>query len=148
MGMNYYLKKKNLVKDEPELYDTGLHIGKSSYGWAFSLHVVPGIAESLEDWKTLWSCRHFVIVDEEGERVSPKGMLSIVTERGALSPTHRYSGLKRRLPEIPKDEWDKETHLRRHIPEFNYAVKCNEFRREYNRINWGEGYDLLVGEWS
>lgn len=147
MGTNYYLKKKNHLTDAVDRYDTGLHIGKSSYGWAFSLHVVPGIAESLADWKDLWSCRHFVIVDEYGERVSKEEMLSIVTERGTLSPEHKYSGLKRRLPEIPKDEWDNETHLRRHVPEFRYDERGNVEYKELNKINWGEGYDLLVGEW-
>ena len=147
MGTNYYLRKKNYKDNRFDRSDIGLHIGKSSDGWSFSLHVVPGVAENLEDWKVLWSCRPFVIVDEYGTQVSKEEMLSIVTERGKLSPEHKYSGLKRRLPEIPEDEWDQKTHLRRHIPEFNYAVKCNEFRREYNKINWGEGYDLLVGEW-
>jgi len=148
MGTNYYLKKKNHLTDAADRYDTGLHIGKSSYGWAFSLHVVPGIAESLADWKDLWSCRHFVIVDEYGERVSKEEMLSIVTERGKLSPEHKYSGLKRRLPEIPADEWDKETHLRRHVPEFRYDERANSNYKELNKINWGLAYDLLVGEWS
>ena len=148
MGINYYLKKKNHLTGAADRYDTGLHIGQSSYGWAFALHVVPGIAESLADWKDLWSCRHFVIVDEWGKRVSKEEMLSIVTERGTLSPEHEYSGLKRRDPEIPKDEWDPKTHLHRHVPEFNHAIKYNQEFREYNKINWGEGYDLLVGEWS
>jgi hypothetical protein len=109
--------------------------------------VVPGIAENLEDWKVLWSCRPFVIVDEYGNKVSKEEMLSIVTERGKLSPEHKYSGLKRRLPEIPEDEWDKETHLRRHVPEFRYDERGNVDYKELNKINWGLGYDYLVGDW-
>ena len=32
-----------------------LHIGKSSYGWAFSLHIIPheGL-NSLDDWRERW----------------------------------------------------------------------------------------------
>jgi hypothetical protein len=148
MGINYYLKKKNHLADAAARHGTGLHIGQSAYGWAFSLHVVPGIAENLEDWKDLWSSRPFVIVDEYGNKVSKEEMLSIVTERGTLSPEHEYSSHKRRSPEIPKDEWDKDTHLRRHIPEVRADERgCVEYK-ELNKINWGLGYDLLVGEWS
>lgn len=147
MGTNYYLRKKNYKDNRFDHSDLGLHIGKSSYGWSFSLHVVPGIAENLEDWKVLWSSRPFVIVDEYGTTVSKEEMLSIVTERGKLSPEHNYSRLKRRHPDIPEDEWDKETHLRRHVPEFRHDERGNVDYKELNKINWGLGYDLLVGEW-
>lgn len=66
MGTNYYLRKKDYKDNRFDRSDLGLHIGMSSYGWSFLLHVVPGIAENLEDWKALWSCRPFVIVDEYG----------------------------------------------------------------------------------
>ena len=148
MGTNYYLRKKNYKDNRFDRSDIGLHIGKSSYGWSFSLHVIPGIAENLEDWEVLWSSRPFVIVDEYGNKVSKEEMLSIVTERGKLSPEHKYSGLKRRHPDIPEDEWDKGTHLRRHIPEFRYDERGNADYKELNKINWGLGYDLLVGDWS
>ena len=148
MGTNYYLVKRSLVGNWPDRSDAGIHIGKSSYGWTFSLHAVPGIAESLEDWKVLWSSEPFIIVDEYGTEVSREEMLSIITERGKLSSEHKYSGLKRRLPEIPEEEWDQKTHLRRHILEFRHAERGNEDFKELNKINWGEGYDLLVGDWS
>lgn len=147
MGTNYYLRKKNYLENRYDRSDAGFHIGKSSFGWAFSLHVVPGIAESLEDWKVLWSSEPFIIVDEYGAEVPKEEMLSIITERGKLSPEHNYSGLKRRLPEIPEEEWDQKTHLRRHIQEFHHAERGNEDFKELNKINWGEGYDLLVGDW-
>lgn len=66
MGTNYYMMKGQYVPETD--YDhplsgmirdgTGhpakIHIGKSSYGWCFSLHVMPehGIS-NLTDWKVL-----------------------------------------------------------------------------------------------
>jgi hypothetical protein len=147
MGLNFYLRKKNYKNNRYERSGVGLHIGKSSFGWAFSLHAIPGIAETLDDWKALWSSRLFVIVDEYGNRVSKEEMLSVITERGKLSPTHKYS-TGRRDPETPKDEWDKTTHLHRHIPEFRHDERGFAEFNELNKINWGEAYDILVGEWS
>jgi hypothetical protein len=87
MGTNYYLHKPlcNVCKhcghgDEPEV----LHIGKSSRGWCFSLHVEPeeGIHD-LEDWFQVWE--EGTIKSEYGDVVSPVEMLSIITERGCQS---------------------------------------------------------------
>jgi len=109
--------------------------------------VIPGIAESLDDWRKLWNSRRFVIEDEYGERISKKEMLSIITERGKLSPEHKYSGTKSRLPDVPLDEWDQKTHLHRHVPEIRHDEMGNVEYKELNKINWGLGYDLMVGEW-
>lgn len=86
MGTNYYLHE-NICShcgrgDEP------LHIGKSSAGWCFALHVIPerGL-NSLEDWEKKFE--KGTILNEYGNPTSPEEMLRIITERdwhGTSSP--------------------------------------------------------------
>jgi hypothetical protein len=90
MGTNYYLKTESYpycgLHDERNT----MHIGKSSYGWCFGLHVGiwlndtdnPPNVSSLEDWQELWSRSGWVIVDEYGNVVLPDEMLRIITLRG------------------------------------------------------------------
>ena len=83
MGTNYYL-----VKQEGEICShckrgatsTKLHIGKSSGGWCFALHVLPddGVRD-LQDWIPLF--RQGKIEDEYGEALSAEEMLSVITSR-------------------------------------------------------------------
>jgi hypothetical protein len=81
MGTNYYLHQK------PDCGCCGrpcepLHIGKSSAGWCFSLHVMPdeGI-NTLDDWRRLWAAHGAYIRDEYDERVSIADMELIITAR-------------------------------------------------------------------
>jgi hypothetical protein len=83
MGTNYYFRKPltNYCEhcgrsDPPE----ELHIGKSSAGWCFSLHVHPeqDIC-SLADWETIWPAG--AIFNEYGEELSPSEMLGVITGR-------------------------------------------------------------------
>lgn len=90
MGTNYYLKTAPCeccgLHDEQNT----MHIGKSSYGWCFSLHVGKWLngaddapeAHSLEDWQSLWNRDGWVIVDEYKKPVTPDEMLRIITMRG------------------------------------------------------------------
>ncbi len=80
MGTNYYLHAKpcpHCGRSEPEL-----HIGKSSCGWVFALHVIPeeGIRD-LPDWETRWLKPDSVIKDEYGREVTPLEMTEIITRR-------------------------------------------------------------------
>jgi len=61
-----------------------LHIGKSSGGWCFSLHVVPedGIND-LDDWRKLWSAPGTFIENEYGEKISVEDMEDIITNRSS-----------------------------------------------------------------
>jgi hypothetical protein len=81
LGTNYYLHQK------PDCECCGrpfkpLHIGKSSVGWCFSLHVVPedGI-NTLDDWRNLWADPGAYIRNEYGERVSIADMELTITAR-------------------------------------------------------------------
>jgi hypothetical protein len=90
MGTNYYLRRDTCPhcgrSAEP------LHIGKSSAGWCFSLHVDAdeGI-NGLDDWKALWSAPNTKIMDEYGREVSPELMLETITHR--TWPKRERSGM-------------------------------------------------------
>ncbi len=83
MGTNYYLEFEACPtcgkSDEP------LHIGKSSGGWCFSLHIIPnGNIEDLADWMAVWSRPRRKIVDEYGGKISPAEMQKIITKRSSV----------------------------------------------------------------
>jgi len=86
MGTNYYLHKESpskCVHCNHDPHSQVLHIGKSSFGWCFSLHIIPerGI-NSLEDWVGLWGKPGTKILNEYDEEVLPEDMLKIITTRG------------------------------------------------------------------
>lgn len=82
MGTNYYLHKKNDTCPTCGHRETPLHIGKSSAGWCFSLHVYPEMGiNDLPDWVERWSAPDVVIRDEYGQEVSPDEMLRACTAR-------------------------------------------------------------------
>lgn len=90
MGTNFYAERDAKPACEccgrPYIEDRR-HIGKSSFGWCFSLHVIPedGI-NTLEDWVREWSMPGVHIVDEYGDVLTAKQMLSRVTERSGAAP--------------------------------------------------------------
>lgn len=82
MGTNYYFHSQPKCKEcgrETE----GIHIGKSSGGWCFSLHVMP--EEKIINWQD-W-LDHFknykdsYIKDEYGDIISFEKMIDIVENR-------------------------------------------------------------------
>lgn len=86
MGTNYYLHypsetRCNHCGHDPN--DPTVHIGKSSYGWKFSLHIIPEKnILSLEDWKREWSKEGTTIKDEYDRTFTPQEMLEVITNRG------------------------------------------------------------------
>ena len=76
----YYPTLDALSKD----FEQEIHIGKSSFGWHFSLCVYPeyGI-HNFEDWKCLFFDFNTTIEDEYGETISPEEMIDIITDRAA-----------------------------------------------------------------
>lgn len=79
MGTNYYLHEN--VCAHCGRSDDPLHIGKSSAGWCFGLHVIPeeGLTD-LRAWQERWA-RGGEIRDEIGTVVSPEEMMAIITDR-------------------------------------------------------------------
>ena len=82
MGTNYYLHDKPDCECCGRPYEPK-HIGKSSAGWCFSLHVIPedGI-NTLDDWRRLWSAPGAYIRDEYGREVPAADMEDWITKRG------------------------------------------------------------------
>ncbi len=85
MGTNYYLRRN--ICPHCGRRDDDLHIGKSSFGWCFLLHVYPedGIHD-LPDWERLWAQAGARIFDEYGREVSVADMREVITERGRAGP--------------------------------------------------------------
>jgi len=95
MGTNYYLHQK------PDCECCGrpfkpLHIGKSSGGWCFSLHVMPeDNINTLDDWMRLWNEPETFVRDEYGEKISIVDMEKKITERmwhGEFPMRHEMDG--------------------------------------------------------
>jgi len=101
MGTNYYWHDGGNCPhcgrgNEP------LHIGKSSAGWCFSLHVYPEEdIYNLEDWNKLFNQRGSYIEDEYGRTINADKMLEYITYRkwdgnkwdaGALKENHAVEG--------------------------------------------------------
>lgn len=81
MGTNYYWHEKEACPTCKREYEP-LHIGKSSGGWHFALHVISEIGvNDLEDWLILWQKPGSYIIDEYGQEISFNEMKSIITER-------------------------------------------------------------------
>lgn len=140
MGTNYYFYKKRAREHS-------YHIGKSSAGWCFSLHVYPehGI-NTLADWKLKFALPNYVIKDEYGKKISAQEMISIITVR---SGTFDKSG------PFPSDNiffnncsgWGD--YLRRN----NAVLGPNKLMRhkiaEGICVGHGEGtWDYLIGDFS
>lgn len=86
MGTNYYWSQPPCAHCGRS--DPRIHIGKSSAGWAFSLHVYPddGI-NSLDDWEAKFKSGQ--IHDEYGKRLMPDEMVERIAVR------HHPRGLSR-----------------------------------------------------
>jgi hypothetical protein len=80
MGTNYYWHEKPACEECGRPHES-IHIGKSSAGWCFSLHIHPreGI-DSLGAWIDKWETGE--IRDESGVLVKPDEMLDVITRRG------------------------------------------------------------------
>jgi len=80
MGTNYYYKNNEDYTLPPD----GKHIGKSSLGWCFALHVYPleGIFD-LSDWFRIMSKPGDFIESENRRYITIVEMLDIITNRSA-----------------------------------------------------------------
>lgn len=96
MGTNYYLHTEPPCECCGKPRGEELHIGKSSGGWCFSLHVIPDDSiNTLDDWRHLFSKPGSYIRNEYGERVTVDQMLKTITERswrGEFPQRHELDG--------------------------------------------------------
>ena len=90
MGTNFYARRLiSPAKDtcptcghsEPAKHEER-HIGKSSVGWNFMLHVYPeeGIHD-LKDWEPILRDPDVVILNEYGDNLHPDLMLHVIQDR-------------------------------------------------------------------
>ena len=74
----YYKDIDSLNKD----YYHVLHIGKSSFGWHFSLCIYPTIGiNNLDDWNKVWSSSGCKIYTESDEEIPEEELMSYIVNR-------------------------------------------------------------------
>ena len=106
-----------------------LHIGKSSSGWYFSLHVTDDIPD-LHTWESVWLTG--TILDEYGEKLTPAEMLLVITARSRPDPVDWSDlELKRNYAERGRN------NLVRHSMVLD--DRC---------VGHGETWSLIMGEFS
>ena len=115
MGTNYYVAK-NLCEC-CNRYDEEYHIGKASYGWAFSFQGYR--AERLVSWRT-WKefLKDKIIIDEYGERTNYDWFVNYIEENkspgyvredGHKNLQHNEQGKIDKRPWFnPENDWDDE----------------------------------------
>ena len=143
MGTNYYLHDKPDCECCGRPYEPK-HIGKSSAGWCFSLHVMPedGI-NTLDDWRRLWSTPGAYILDEYGRSVPAADMEDWITKRGRdsdWSDPRRWSG-----------PFGYSSEAEFHARNMSERGPNGLLRHQIGRhcIAHGEGtWDYIVGEFS
>lgn len=129
MGTNYYLQEETCAHcgRGPDK----LHIGKSSAGWCFALHIIPEIGlTDLDAWRERWNRPGAVITDEYDDIITPEKM-----ESNILNRSWKGSELGSR--------WFALNHA---APGPNGLA-----RHEIGRYCAGHGngtYDLMLGEFS
>jgi len=82
MGTNYYFDYNTCVHCGRA--EKTLHIGKSSMGWCFSLHVIPDMnLNNFKDWQQTLSSPLIPgrIHDEYGKDIMVAEMLLVITDR-------------------------------------------------------------------
>ncbi|MGQ4893385.1 MAG: hypothetical protein ACP6IQ_02030 [Candidatus Njordarchaeia archaeon] len=149
MGTNYYLR----YHCKECGHTKSLHIGKSSCGWTFGLHVYP--EKDLLDLRQIWKFiksevnKGAIIENEYGEKVFLEEMLKIIRDRERpddykltdekikdSSAYYPYKNLKEFL-EANHAIWDDEYNLLRRKVD---GIHC---------IGNGNGpYDYIVGNFS
>jgi hypothetical protein len=136
MGTNYYVEEKTPC---PECGSGGekIHIGKSSAGWCFALHVHPDLGlNDLAAWREFW--RGKKITDEYGDATTEDEMIATIT-------TRRHS--PRESTPFMYDNWD-DFHKQNNSQDGpNNLIRSKIDGRHC--VGHGDGtWDLFVGEFS
>lgn len=117
--------KQNITLDMSKCIteQEGLHIGKSSSGWHFSLCIYPYLdIYNLEDWKELFENRDYYIMSEDYEELNCDDMLRIITERKSYSLTKALQEGKT-VEQFEQECVDKSNELDKKINEGMCQVK-------------------------
>ncbi len=146
MGTNYYLTEKPPCECCGREYEQ-LHIGKSSAGWTFALHVAdpdddcPVVPRDLLGWRELLGGPG-AIKDEYGRELSSSQMIDVIANRGrkerpvSVFTLQPYGASKVAFLRQNDAEWGPNNLLRRKID----GRHC---------IGHGSGtWDLVIGYFS
>lgn len=131
MGCNYYLRtgQSTCCSYCGSQIAEQIHIGKSSWGWCFALHVTDEI-RSLDDWVEKFN--EGEIVDEYGESITAKDMIDIIKRTRWKSPKS-----------YPSATWYVNNHAE--PGPRNFA----RHQLGFNCVGHGEGcWDLIEGDFS
>lgn len=156
MGTNYYLVYNEKIDSicpccEHEITKyKELHLGKSSNGWTFALHVYP--EQGIHTWgDVLYEILHATgkggwIKDEYGTEVETDMFIDIVTERGSDNTIDEMVEKNNRLGFSTVESVG-------YYLAYNMAVRGpnNLLRHKIDQycVGHGEGtYDYIVGEFS
>lgn len=105
MGTNYYVIKNNCP--HCKRCDEEYHIGKASYGWAFSFQGYPYMKlTSWKQWKEFLKDQQ--IQDEYGEAVAYTDFVEMV--ENYKSPTYKHSDGRKNL--VHNDEGRRQGYYR------------------------------------
>ena len=135
MGTNYYWNSLKACPCCKRPYEEPLHIGKSSAGWVFALHVYPDLGiNNLTDWEKKWF-NPGEIKDEYNRAIPTREMLAIISERS-----------------WPRRKQDK-SELRQWLRENQAELGPNGLTRSIidgsHCIGHGEGtWDYIIGDFS
>lgn len=83
MGTNYYWAEAPCANPCEHCKQESIHIGKSSAGWCFALHVGDDAPDSLAGWLERFAKPGSAIRDEYGRTVTPEEMFAVITIRNA-----------------------------------------------------------------
>ena len=142
MGTNYYWHEKPPcpccgATEEP------LHIGKSSWGWCFSLHVDRHLGiKTLEDWIERFNREGSHIRDEYGGTVEVDEMMRVITQRGKPAPTDWE-----RIVQVGLYKSEEDFHRKNH----SERGPNNLLRHQIGELCVGHGegtWDYIEGEFS
>jgi hypothetical protein len=125
MGTNYYVAKDHC--ECCERYDEEYHIGKSSWGWAFTFQGYP--AERLTSWQA-WKefLKTQMIMDEYGDRIPYEDFVEMI--EGVKAPDFEYPDGHKNLQHNTQGKIDKRPWFN---PEYDwddadgYAFTSREF---------------------
>lgn len=133
MGTNYYLHRN--ICPHCGRADEELHIGKSSAGWCFSLHVTDEIT-SLDDWKKLFAEEGAVIKDEYGDIETVETMLRTITQRRGREGPSAFGQ--------NSDEWFRQNHA----TPGPFGLARQRIDHQHCVGHGVETYDLITGDFS
>lgn len=136
MGTNYYHVERDPCSCCGRPFESR-HIGKSSAGWCFSLHVHPddGI-RTLDDWRARLATGK--IRDEYGRELTVEDVIKVITDRACKTRDVTGSGYASLADfHSQNNSVDGPNNLMRHRVDVRHC------------IGHGEGtYDYIIGEFS